>query len=113
MKRHSSRNSASMLMLALWALLLISVVVFAWVKAIDRGVDNVSHANRGMEARALAHSGMAVALHPNVTQYSPHLKASFDGARAYRVTIKSEGARLNLNYLLAGSDPDKLQLLKH
>ncbi|MEI6561759.1 MAG: hypothetical protein WCO68_06720 [Verrucomicrobiota bacterium] len=112
MKRLSSRNSGSLLMLALWALLLISVVVFAWVKAIDYGIDNVSHANRGMEARALAHSGIAVALHPNVTPYSPHLNASFDGNRAYRVTIQSEGARLNLNYLLAGTDPDKLQLLK-
>ena len=112
MKRPSSHNSGSMLMLALWALILISMVVFAWIKTIDYGVDRVKHANRGMEARALAHSGLAVALHPNVTQYSPHLNASFDGNRAYRVTIKSEGARLNLNYLLAGSDPEKLQFLK-
>lgn len=101
-----------MLMLAVWALLLISAVVFAWVKVIDHGIDAVSRANRGMEARALAHSGLAVALHPGVEKNSPHLTASLGRDRAYRVSIESEGARLNLNYLLAGGDPAKLQLLK-
>jgi len=112
MKRPASHNSGSMLMLAVWALLLISAVVFAWIKVIDHGIDGVSRANRGMEARALAHSGLAVALHPAVTRFSPHLNASFDRDRSYRVTIESEGARLNLNYLLAGGDPVKLQFLK-
>jgi len=101
-----------MLMLALWALILISVVVFAWVKVIDLGIDGVSKANRGMEARALAHSGLAVAMHARVTQYSPHLNAAFDQERAYHVTIQSEGARLNLNYFLAGGDPEKIRFLK-
>ena len=80
---------------------------------IDLGIENISRANRGMEARALAHSGLAVALHPDVTQYSPHLNASFDLGRSYNVTIKSEGARLNLNYFLAGADPAKIQFFKH
>ena len=112
MKRPSAHTSGSMLMLAVWALILISAVVFAWVKVIDRGIDTVSRANRGLEAHALAHSGLAVALHPGVALNSPHLNASFDRDRAYRVTIKSEGGRVNLNYLLAGSDPAKLQFLK-
>ena len=112
MKRPSTHASGSMLMLAVWALLLISAVVFAWVKVIDSGIDTVSRANRGMDAHALAHSGLAVALHPGVTRNSPHLNASFERNRAYRVTIESEGARLNLNYLLAGNDPAKLQFLK-
>ena len=112
MKRPASHNSGSMLMLAIWALILISAVVFAWVQVIDHGIDAVSQANRGMEARALAHSGLVVALHPDIARNSPHLTATFDRDRAYRATIESEGARLNLNYLLAGNDPAKLQLLK-
>ena len=112
MKRPCSTNSGSMLMLALWALILISVVVFAWVRVIDHGIDAVGEANRGMEARALAHSGLIVALHPGVTQESPHLNASFAGDRSYHVTMKSEGARLNLSYFLAGGNPDRIQLLK-
>jgi len=91
---------------------LISAVVFAWVKVIDRGIDTVNRANRGLEAHALAHSGLAVALHPGVTRKSPHLNATFERDRAYRVTIESEGARVNLNYFLAGNDLAKLQFLK-
>ena len=113
MKRRHSHNSGSMLMLAVWALILISAVVFAWVIVIDHEIDNVNESNRGMEARGLAHSGMAVAMHPGVTPISPYLSASFDRDRAYHVTIESEGARVNLNYLLAGNDPDRIEFLKH
>lgn len=112
MRRSPTHASGSMLLLAVWALLLLSAVVFAWVKVIDRGIDGVSRANRGLEAHALAHSGLAVALHPEVTRISPHLNASFERDRSYRVTIKSEGARINLNYFLSGADPAKLQFLK-
>lgn len=112
MKRRSSHTSGSTLMLVLWALILLSAVIFAWVRVIDGGIDAVNEANRGMEARALAHSGFAVALHPGVTRNSPHLQASFEGKRSYRVTIESEGARLNLNYFLAGEDPAKILFLK-
>jgi len=112
MKRPSSSDSGSTLMLALWALIVISAVVFAWVRVIDSGIDDVRTANRGMEARAMAHSGLAVAMHPGVSIISPHLNATFDRGRSYHVTIKSEGGRLNLNYLLAGNDPAKIQFLK-
>ena len=113
MKRYSSRTGGSTLMLALWALIVLSAVVFAWVRVIDQGIDGLNNANRGMEARALAHSGLAVALHPNISRMSPHLKASFERNRSYRVIIESEGGRLNLNYLLAGGDPAKIAFLKN
>lgn len=112
MKRARSRVSGSTLLLALWALLLLSAVVFAWVQGIGREIDAVSDANRGMEARALAHSGMAVALNPRVSRLSPHLHAVFEREREYRVTFESEGNRINLNYLLAGCDPQKIDFLK-
>jgi len=112
MKRCSSHACGSTLMLVLWALILLSAVIFAWVRVIDGGIDVVNAANRGMEARALAHSGLAVALHSGVTINSPHLRSSFDGQHSYRVTIESEGARLNLNYFLAGGDPAKILFLK-
>lgn len=112
MKHPASRSRGSTLMLALWALILISAVVFAWVKWIDRSIDAVCEANRGMEARALAHSGMAVAMHPGVGRKSPYLTAQFERDQSYKVTIESEGGRLNLNYLLAGGDPAKIAFFK-
>ncbi|MDD5350822.1 MAG: type II secretion system protein GspK [Chthoniobacteraceae bacterium] len=112
MKRAASGVSGSTLMLALWALVLLSAVVFAWVRSLDRDIDAMNAANRAMEARALAHSGITVALHPNITRASPHLQARYERNRSYRVTIQSEGGRLNLNYFLAGGDPAKIAFLK-
>jgi len=113
MKRSSFRSTGgSTLMLVLWALIVLSAVVFGWVKVIDRGIDSVNDANRGMEARALAHSGIAVALHPGVSLKSPHLNGIFERDSSYHVTIESEGSRLNLNYLLSGADPAKILFLK-
>lgn len=108
-----NRNrSGSTLLLALWALLLLSAVIFAWLAALDRGIDAASAANRRMEARALAHSGVAVALHPDIGPGSPHLHARWERRQAYDVTIQSEGARMNLNFLLSGGNPAKLALFK-
>ena len=112
MKRATSSSAGSTLMLVLWALIVISVLVFAWVARIDKSIDAVGTANRGMEARALAHSGLAVAMHPGTTLTSPYLNAHFDHDRSYRATIKSEGGRINLNYFLVGEDPAKIQFLK-
>ncbi|MEI8234237.1 MAG: hypothetical protein WCH57_06075 [Verrucomicrobiota bacterium] len=105
-------RSGSTLLLALWALLLLSAVVFAWLAALDRGIGAASAANRRMEARAMSHSGVTAALHPEIGPGSPHLHARWERRQAYDVTIRSEGARLNLNYLLAGGDPVKIALLK-
>lgn len=112
MKRPTSHTGGSTLMLALWALILLSVVLFAWIERVDRGIDDVREANRGLEARAMAHSGLAVGLHPNIALNSPNLSNRFERDRAYHVTIQSEGGRLNINYLLAGGDQARLKLFR-
>ena len=110
--RVPQKHSGSTLMLALWALLLLSAVVFAWASMIKHGIDRAADANFALEARAMAHSGVAVALHPAVTGTSPMLNAQFPNERGFHATIKSEGGRLNLNYLLTGENPVRILLLK-
>ena len=112
MRRPASQTGGSTLMLALWALILLSAILFAWIEREDRSIDGVREANRGLEARAMAHSGLAVGLHPDIARNSPNLDNRFGQDRAYHVTIQSEGGRLNLNYLLAGGDPAHLKFLK-
>ena len=112
MKRPSSHTGGSTLMLALWALVLLSAVLFAWIERVNQGIDGVQEANRGLEARAMAHSGLAVGMHPTIARNSPNLSSRFEHDRAFHVTIQSEGGRLNLNYLLAGGDPARLKFLK-
>ena len=100
------------LLICLWALLLLSAAVLAWAKFIQQGIDEDNNANRGLQAIAMAYSGADVALNPQVTPLTPLLTNDVTPNYGYAVTMAREGGRLNLNYLLAGSRPDRLQILK-
>jgi type II secretory pathway component PulK len=110
----AGRCDGSALLLVLWALLLLSAAVFAWAKLIDQGIETTRQANFGLDARALARSGMRVALHPRVSRQTPLLRADFGPARGYKVKMTGEGGRLNLNWLLQGceQDPAKRKVLE-
>jgi hypothetical protein len=115
--RHShSRRSGSVLILALWALLLLSAAIFAWLKFINQNVTLTSERNNGLTAKALAHSGVMVALNPDVTQLTPLMSQQFDADHGYKVRMTGEGGRLNLNWIFTppnAPDPGKLQLFQH
>jgi len=108
------RARGSVLLLVLWALLLLSAVIFAWVKTIDQDISIIHQMNSGLDARALAHSGAWVALHPLVTAQTPLLDGTFGPTRGYKVKLTGEGGKLNLNWLLQGAEqnPLKRQLLE-
>lgn len=107
-----SQSRAAALMLVLWALMLLSIAVLAWAKWIDQDIALVGEANRNLEAIAMAHSGVAMALHPLVTRESPQLQKEFGTELGYEVRMISEGGKLHLNWLIAGEDPRKIALLK-
>jgi len=109
MKRKA--NSGSTLLLSLWVLVLLSAVILAWAKTIDQEIRVSRELNFGLVAKAMAHSGAAVALHPLVSRQTPLLGNTF-GDRGYRATITGEGGKLNLNWLLQGEDPNRISLLR-
>jgi type II secretory pathway component PulK len=109
MKRRT--NSGSTLLLSLWVLVLLSAVILAWAKSIDQEIRVSRETNFGMVAKAMAHSGAAVALHPLVSEATPLLANTF-GDRGYHATITGEGGKLNLNWLLLGEDPSRIALLR-
>jgi hypothetical protein len=107
---HRGQN-ASVLILALWALLLLSAAIFAWLKFIDMNVTLTGQRNNGLDAKALAHSGVMVALNPQVTQLTPILDQQFTPDRGYKVQMTGEGGRLNLNWLFTPPDqPDPAKI---
>ncbi len=113
-RAHFQNSAGSALLLALWALLLLSAVVFAWVKFINANIAIAAEANFGLQARALAHSGVQVAMHPRVSPATPALEQTL-GNGSYRVTLTGEGGKLNLNWLLDEKDPKhpiKIPILK-
>jgi hypothetical protein len=100
------------LMLSLWALFLLSAVVISWALAIDSRITFSGNANRALEAEAMACSGAEVALHPAVKPASPVLKGNFGNNQSYEAHIMGEGGRLNINWLLAGENPARLEILR-
>ncbi|MDB6171729.1 MAG: type secretion system protein [Chthoniobacteraceae bacterium] len=105
-------NRGSSLMVVLWALFLLSAAVMAWAKWIQQDLQLTGQANAGLEASAMAHSGVAMALNPRISLESPQLEREVDSGLGYRVRMISEGGKLHINWLLAGEDPRKITILK-
>jgi general secretion pathway protein K len=107
-----SRARAAAIMLALWAIFLLSAMVISWALDINTRLANSGNANRSLEAMAMACSGAEVALHPSVKPGSSVLHGSFPPNQNFYARITGEGGRLNLNLLLAGENPANLEVLR-
>jgi hypothetical protein len=109
--RKTKRRGAA-LMLSLWALFLLSAMVISWALDIDSRLSLSGHANRILEAEALACSGAEVAMYPNIQLDSPALAGGFGRDQRYEVRITGEGGRLNINWLAAGENPVRIEVLR-
>lgn len=106
-----SPHRGSALILVLWCLLLLGMAVFGVVEMIELSVEHSSHEALGVEARALSLSGLALGLTPQLLKDDPLLAQSTGPGRRFKVTIGSEGARLNLNFVLLSQHRDILENL--
>ena len=104
--------SGAALMLALWALFLLSAMVISWALDIDSRLVLSGNANRVLAAEAMAASGAEVALHPSIAPSSPNLHRQMGPRDSYEVGVTGEGGRLNLNWLTAGEDPTRVGILR-
>lgn len=105
-------QSGAALMLSLWALFLLSAVVISWALDINSRIAVAGNANRVLEAEALACSGAEIALHPSVKFDSPLLSGGFSRTQRFEAHITGEGGRLNLNWIVAGENPARIELLR-
>jgi Type II secretion system (T2SS), protein K len=99
-------------MLALWALFLLSAMIISWALDIDSRITLSGKANRALEAEAMACSGSEVAMHPVIKPGSAALVGRIDARQSYKARITGEGGRLNLNWLVSGENPQRLELLR-
>jgi general secretion pathway protein K len=109
--RHNRRRGAA-LMLSLWALFLLSAMVISWALNIDARIIMSGHANRNLEALAMACSGAEVAMSPNAKPGLPALEGGFGRDQRYQARITGEGGRLNIKWLLTGENPAHLEVLR-
>jgi Type II secretion system (T2SS), protein K len=105
-------DAGAALLLALWALFLLSAMVIAWALNINSGLAVSTNANRLLEAEAMATSGAEVALSREISPSSPNLHRQVGDGESYDVQITGECGRLNLNFLTQGEDPNKLGILR-
>lgn len=112
MKRsiHAKRSGAA-IMLALWALFLLSAMVIAWALEINSRLTISGGASRDLEAEAMAASGTAMAMQPVVEAGSTLLRRSLARNQSYEARMTGEGGRLHLNWILSGEDPKRLGIL--
>ena len=96
----SSSSAGSALLLVLWSLLLLSMSVFGVVEIVQASISHASHLEAQARARALAMSGLAVALHPEMKKTDSLLKQQPAGGGKWDVSMRGEAGRLNLNFVL-------------
>jgi hypothetical protein len=107
-----AQRSGAALMLALWALFLLSAMVIAWALDVDSRLTLSGNARREVEAEAMASSGAEVALSPTVKAGSSVLRGSLGQNQTYNAQITGEGGRLDLNWIVAGENPQRLAVLR-
>jgi general secretion pathway protein K len=101
------------IMLALWAIFLLSALIISWALDIDSRLSLSSDATRMLKAEAAACSGAEVALHPMVNPGSSNLRGQVGNGANYEARLTGEGGRLDVNWLVGtGEDPDKLGILR-
>jgi len=112
MRTPSSRRRGSSLLLVLWALLLLTAATFGWLTWVQAHLATRGEEGRAMEARFMAHSGATIALHPQTTLLTPLPPEELAPGAGYEVRLQSEGGKLNINWLMRGEEPMKLQIFK-
>jgi hypothetical protein len=99
---NSKLRSGAALMLALWALFLLSAMVISWALDINSRLVISGNASRVLDAEAMAASGADLALHPLIKPDSANLHRQMDNQEGFDVQILGECGRLNLNLLAPG-----------
>jgi hypothetical protein len=107
-----AQRSGAALMLALWALFLLSAMVIAWALDVDSRLTLSGNASRVVQAEAMASSGAEVALSPTVKTGSSALHGSLGQNQTYEAHITGEGGRLNLNWIANGQNPQAADVLR-
>jgi general secretion pathway protein K len=98
------------IMLALWALFLLSALVISWALDINARLAISGEGTRMLRAEAVACSGAEVALHPSTKPGSPNLSGQLDNGASYRARLTGEGGRIDLNWVAAG--PGQVEILR-
>lgn len=105
MRNTHQADRAAALLLVLWAIAVLSFSVLWVADLVSIELDSGAADAKRLAARQIALSGVALGMHPQVTREDVTLlnQDLADGGKM-RVRIRGEGARFNINRLLADQD---------
>jgi general secretion pathway protein K len=99
--RHSSRNRQRglALMLVIFAVTFIGLIIVALMQVSEFSWAESTLERGRFQAKLLAESGVALAMHPQVKRGDPVLRQEFPDGRKFEVRIGSEGGRILVSLL--------------
>lgn len=95
--RNRRRQRGVALMLVLFAIMFLAILVTGLWEGAQFSWDESTYERQRFEAKLLAESGIAIALHPDVSAGDDVLRHEYPDGRSYSVVIGSEGGRLLIN----------------
>ena len=99
------RAPGAALLLVLWGIAVVSFAVVWLASSMDLEMESAAASASGFKARQIALSGIALGMHPMVKREDTELlNREFEDGSRMQVRIRGEGARLNINRLLAEQD---------
>jgi len=105
MKPPPAAARGAALLLVLWAIAVLSFAVLWVADLVGLELESGAAGAKRLAARQIALSGVAFGLHPQVTREDVALlNQDLDDGGKLRVQIRGEGARFNINALLAEQD---------
>ena len=110
--RRLSGEGGSALLAVFWSIMVLTLAISGRLVWLPQRVQEHGEDARGAEAMAMAHSGYAVASNPKVDRFSSLLRAEPVTGMGYRVTVESEGGRINLAWVLTCNDAVRRNLFK-
>jgi general secretion pathway protein K len=112
MRSRPNSHRGAALLLVLWAITVLSFSVLWVSNLVNVELQSGAADAKGLRARLIALSGVALGLHPSVTREDTELLNRDVGpGERMNVRIRGEGARLNINALLAQQDRATMQSL--
>lgn len=107
--RQKQRQKASTLLAVYWVIAVLSLAVMTCVSFVLTDVKFGVSGNQSFDARNWAEKGIAIAANPLVKPWDEILRYRDENGGGYEVSIISEGARFNLNAIIANQDEDLMQ----
>ena len=99
------KSAGAALLMVLWAIAVLSFAVLWVADLVGIEQESGSADARNLSARQIALSGLALGMHPRVTREDiALLNQDLPNGGKMRVRIRGEGARFNINQLLADQD---------